>query len=152
MWCRKIFIPNLTASLGGNYTRAIFLPTIPFVYSFKFFLFHIIKKECYNTMRLSRHEKACLSGLRFEGYLSHHRAKYLSKRNPLKHTCLWRDKLIVLWILNRQAKIFLHIRKSVFTIFDNFSLIGLPNSSLEENSREIFSNHNWIITVSVLES
>ena len=35
--------------------------------------------------------------------------KYLSKRSPLKHTCWWRDKLIVLWILHRQAKIFLSI-------------------------------------------
>ena len=35
--------------------------------------------------------------------------KYLSKRSPLKHTCSWPDKLIVLWILNRQAKIFFHI-------------------------------------------
>ena len=34
--------------------------------------------------------------------------KYLWKRNPLKDTCSWRDELIVLWILNRQAKIFLH--------------------------------------------
>ena len=24
---------------------------------------------------------------------------------PLKHTCSWHDKLIILWILNRQAKI-----------------------------------------------
>ena len=30
--------------------------------------------------------------------------KYLSKRSPLKHTCSWRAKLIVLWILNRQPK------------------------------------------------
>ena len=30
--------------------------------------------------------------------------KYLSKCSPLKHTCSWHDKLIVLWILNRQAK------------------------------------------------
>ena len=36
--------------------------------------------------------------------------KHLSKRNPLKHTCSWRDKLILLWILNRQAKIFLRIQ------------------------------------------
>ena len=28
---------------------------------------------------------------------------------PIKHTCSWRDKLIALWTLNRQAKIFLHI-------------------------------------------
>ena len=39
--------------------------------------------------------------------------KYLSKRNPLKHTCSCRDKLIVLWILNRQAKIFLRISKRI---------------------------------------
>ena len=31
----------------------------------------------------------------------------LSKRSPLKHTCSWRDKLIALQILNRQATIFL---------------------------------------------
>ena len=35
--------------------------------------------------------------------------KYLSKSSLLKHTCSWLDKLIVLWILNRQAKIFLRI-------------------------------------------
>ena len=29
--------------------------------------------------------------------------------NILKHTCSWHDKLIVLWILNRQAKISLWI-------------------------------------------
>ena len=39
--------------------------------------------------------------------------EYLSKRSPLKHTCSWRDKLIVLWILNREAKIFLHISKRI---------------------------------------
>ena len=30
-------------------------------------------------------------------------------RSLLKHTCSWRDKLIVLWILSTQAKIFLRI-------------------------------------------
>ena len=35
--------------------------------------------------------------------------KYLSKRSQIKHTCSWRDKLIALWTLNRQAKIFLRI-------------------------------------------
>ena len=30
--------------------------------------------------------------------------KYLSQCNLLKHTCPWRDKFIVLWTLNRQAK------------------------------------------------
>ena len=55
----------------------------------------------HNTISLSCHEQVCLSGLRFERYFSHHRAqwweKYLSKRSPLKHTCLWHDKLIVLY-------------------------------------------------------
>ena len=35
--------------------------------------------------------------------------KYLSQRSSLKHTCSWHDKLIVLWILNRQAVISLRI-------------------------------------------
>ena len=33
--------------------------------------------------------------------------KYLSKRSQLIYTSWWRDQLIVLWILNRQAKIYL---------------------------------------------
>ena len=56
----------------------------------------------HNTISLSCHEQVCLSGLRFERYFSHHRArwweKYLSKRSPLKHTCSWHDKLIVILI------------------------------------------------------
>ena len=39
-------------------------------------------------------------------YIAQWWEKYLSKRSPLKHTCSWRDKLIIWWILNRQAKIF----------------------------------------------
>ena len=62
-----------------------------------------------NTISLSCHEQVCLSGLCFERYFSRWWEKYLSKRSPLKHTCSWRDKLIILWILNRQAKIFLRI-------------------------------------------
>ena len=80
-------------------------------------LLHIfiwIKILRYNTISLSCHEQVCLSVLRFERYFSHHRAKwwekYLSKHSPLKHTCSWHDKLIVLWILNRQAKISLCTR------------------------------------------
>ena len=57
----------------------------------------------YNTISLSRHEQVCLSRLRFERY-GRWWEKYLSKRSLLKHTYSWRDKLIVLWILNRQAK------------------------------------------------
>ena len=45
--------------------------------------------------------------------------KYLSKRSPFKHTCSWHDKLIVLWILNRQAKIFLHIVEPVEPVLKN---------------------------------
>ena len=40
--------------------------------------------------------------------------KYLSKRSPLKLTCSWHDKLIILWILNRQAKISLCIGNTIF--------------------------------------
>ena len=39
----------------------------------------------HNTISLSCHEQVCLSGLCFP-----------LKRNPLKHTCSWHDKLIVL--------------------------------------------------------
>ena len=35
--------------------------------------------------------------------------KYLPKRSLINHICSWRDKLIVLWRLSRQAKIFLRI-------------------------------------------
>ena len=42
--------------------------------------------------------------------------KYLWKRSPLKHTCSWRDKLIVLLILNRQAKVFLRITVLPFEV------------------------------------
>ena len=38
--------------------------------------------------------------------------KYFSKRCLIKHTCSWRDKLVLLWTLNRQAKIFLGITSS----------------------------------------
>ena len=35
--------------------------------------------------------------------------KYFSKRSLVKHTCSWRDKLMVLWTVNRQANIFLQM-------------------------------------------
>ena len=85
--------------------------------------------EYYNiTISLSCHEQVCLSGLRFERYFSHHQArwweKYLSKRSPLKHTCSWHDKLIVLWILNRQAKkkdlyVYRILSFKIFNIYDS---------------------------------
>ena len=33
----------------------------------------------HNTISISRHEQVCLSGLRFERYLSHHRATLMSR-------------------------------------------------------------------------
>ena len=51
--------------------------------------------------------------LRFERYFFHHRAKYLSKRSLIKYICSWNDKLIILWTMNREAKIFLRIRRNV---------------------------------------
>ena len=43
--------------------------------------------------------------------------KCLSKRSPLKHTYSWHDKLIVLWIQNRQAKISLCIFDLMITYY-----------------------------------
>ena len=43
-------------------------------------------------------------------YIARWWEKYLSKRGIIKHTCSRRNKLIVLWTLNRQMKIFLRIR------------------------------------------
>ena len=39
------------------------------------------------------------------------------------------------------------LRKSVFTIFDNLSLTGLPSSSFEENSWEILSSKTSLIPI-----
>ena len=50
-------------------------------------------------------------------YVARWSEKYLSNRNPLKHTCSWRDKLIVLWTLNRQAKISFRITISSWSSF-----------------------------------
>ena len=36
--------------------------------------------------------------------------------NLTKYTCSWRNKLIVLWTLNRQAKIFLHTANWIMKI------------------------------------
>ena len=47
--------------------------------------------------------------------------KYLSKHSPLKHTYSWHDKLIVLWILSRQAKISLLPSANVF-VFGDFNV------------------------------
>ena len=44
---------------------------------------------------------------KFSGFFSERWGKHFSKRSLIKHNCSWRDKLIVLWTLNRQAKIFL---------------------------------------------
>ena len=61
--------------------------------------------------------------------ISHHWArwweKYLSKRSPSKHTCSWRDNLIELWTVSRQAKIFLRISKMSVGSFYN-----QPNSQI----------------------
>ena len=60
----------------------------------------------HNKISLSCHEQVSLMRLRFERYFSRHRAKmvevswwwekYLAKCSLIKHTCSWRDKLIVL--------------------------------------------------------
>ena len=53
--------------------------------------------------------------------------KYLqlkSRIRLIKHTCSWRDKLIVIWTLNRQAKTFLRISESRLIILEE-GLISL---------------------------
>ena len=43
--------------------------------------------------------------------------QYLSKHSLIKHTCSWHDKHIVLWMLNRQVKIFLWKLTLKFSLF-----------------------------------
>ena len=49
---------------------------------------------------------------------------YLPKRSHIKHTWSWRDNLIVLWTLNRQAKIFLRIYCSDLSMSRNRSTLN----------------------------
>ena len=44
---------------------------------------------------------------KFAGFFRKWWGKYLSKQCLIKRNCSWRDKLFVLWALNRRAKIFL---------------------------------------------
>ena len=62
----------------------------------------------------------------------------LPKRSLIKHTCSWREKLIVLWTLNRQTKIFLHITFSyAFTSNDlgSISLLNLFSDRISASNR-----------------
>ena len=68
--------------------------------------------------------------------------KYLLKHSPLKHACSWRDKLIALWILNRQAKIFLTYNKSIILIRQdkNRSIVILDRKNHFEKCLSIVEN------------
>ena len=61
--------------------------------------------------------------------------KYLSKRSPLKRTCSWRNKLIVLWIRNRQAKVLLYIIH--YYLFLHYLLIHILDG--KTNNFQFFS-------------
>ena len=50
--------------------------------------------------------------------------EYLSKRSLIKYICSWRDKVIVLWTLNRQLKIFLRINRSVTIHIRNLQILA----------------------------
>ena len=54
--------------------------------------------------------------------------KCLSKRDRIKHTCSWSNKPILLWTLNRKAKILLHIREKLFVKL--LSLISRSGSKI----------------------
>ena len=88
--------------------------------------------------------------------------KYLSKLSHLKHACSWRDKLIVLWILNRQAKIFLRINlflslycyakvtvklgqtNKKFNCYDIFNIVGNPPPLLKGRGGRTFQKLSYL--------
>ena len=70
--------------------------------------------------------------------------KYLSKHSPLKHTCLWHDKLIILWILNRQAKISLSIFKFYLIKTEYKSIYYHFRSDHESSSSRKLARNKWI--------
>ena len=112
-------------------------------------LIYFLQTSHTSTISLSRHEQVCLMRLRFERYFSHHRAwwweKYLSKRSLIKHTCSWRDKLIVLWTLNREAKIFL---RKVIQAQENFWVGAWQLQAVLtlNNHANILSINEWFTT------
>ena len=115
-------------------------------------------RACLMRLRFERyfsHHRACLMRLRFERYFSHHRAcwmrlcfeRYFShhrdgdgrsiSRNVasfIKRTCSWRYKLIILWTLDTQVKIFLHICGVMF---------GKLNTNDQQNRWKIALIRNW---------
>ena len=81
--------------------------------------FYCFRKGSHISFKYARHNH---SRCPMMGEVSH------LKRSPLKHTCLWRDRLIVLSILNRQAKMFLRISKETDTIqWKNLSMVNFIN-------------------------
>ena len=57
--------------------------------------------------------------------------KCLSEHSLIKHTCSWRDKHIVLWTLNRQAKIKnIFIKQQYFYAYQTFIIILISTTSL----------------------
>ena len=93
----------------------------------------------FNTISLSRHEQVCLNGPRFQRYFTHHRDGMgevsMMGEVSLKHTCSWSYKLIVLWILNRQAKLFLLYffflsQPSIPLNYETFNLATSENKAL----------------------
>ena len=65
--------------------------------------------------------------------------KYLSKRNIIKHTCLWSDKLIILWTLSRQAKILLRIFSVYSSVIQVISEKTLCSKGFTSNLWDIFT-------------
>ena len=77
-----------------------------YFFCFLFFLFLLFSNFTkIDTKGAFLVKKTCLVRLRFKRYFSH----YLSKCSLIKHTCSQREKLVILWILNKQVKISLRI-------------------------------------------
>ena len=74
--------------------------------------------------------------------------KFLSRRNLFKHTCSWRVKLIVLWTLNRQAKMFLHSSGILSHEIPTYTVTNAINCNWRS---AFFVAYKWMLTFSKIE-
>ena len=102
----SIFLSNTTAlaEIGCLHQR-LWRYNLVIIFLFRFinFCFLVYVIDSHFLWRVWQRTTTITRGYTYKWW-----EKYLSKRSALKHTCSWHDKLIVLWILNRQTKMFLH--------------------------------------------
>ena len=117
-WTSNIF--EHSATIVGGFWVSLSYPILNFKkrYVQKTFgyctVMHHNKQPIQNECRVSINEKlSCLK------YCFLMMEEVSLKRSLIKHTCSWRDKL-VLWTLNRQAKTLLHIGIFFFKLILGF--------------------------------